>query len=235
VTNYLLLHGAASTGWIWHRVEHGLREHGHDVVAPDLPCADPAAGLQAYTETALRSAEVFGDQPVVVVAQSLAGMIAPVVATRRPVSRIVLVAAMIPKPGESAYEWAASTGQMEAQATHLASLGIPTEDLFDPEVIFVHDLEPELKAESAHHVADQQATPMQDPCPITEWPPVPTRVIAATEDRFFPLEFMRRQSQDRLGIEPDTIPGGHLAVLSQGPSLVEQLVAYEALDPAIPH
>ena len=115
MTNYLLLHGAASTGWIWHLVEAGLREHGHQVVAPDLPCADPAAGLEAYTQTAVDAARAFGTEPVVLVAQSLAGMIAPVVATRRPVSRIVLVAAMIPRPGESANEWAAATGQQQAQ------------------------------------------------------------------------------------------------------------------------
>jgi hypothetical protein len=28
MANYLLLHGAASTGWIWHRLEAGLRELG---------------------------------------------------------------------------------------------------------------------------------------------------------------------------------------------------------------
>ena len=225
MTNYLLLHGAASTGWIWHRVEAGLREHGHEVVAPDLPCADPAAGLEAYTQMALDAVRVFGIEPVVVVAQSLAGMIAPVVATRRLVSRIVLVAAMIPRPGESANQWAAATGQPEAQAALLACLGIPLEDRFDPELIFVHDLDPDLKAESARHVPDQQVRPTMDPCPIAEWPAVPTHVIAATDDRFFPLEFMQRQARERLGLEPDTIPGGHLEALSHGPHLVEKLLA----------
>jgi pimeloyl-ACP methyl ester carboxylesterase len=37
MANYLLLHGAARTAWIWHRVEAGLRELGHETVAPDLP------------------------------------------------------------------------------------------------------------------------------------------------------------------------------------------------------
>jgi pimeloyl-ACP methyl ester carboxylesterase len=211
-----------------------LLEHGHHVVATDLPCADPAAGLEAYSETALDAALVFGTEPVVVVAQSLAGMIAPVVATRRPVCRIVLVAAMIPGPGETANEWAAATGQPEAQGALLARLGIPLEDRFDPELVFVHDLDPDLRSESARHVSDQQVTPTLDPCPIAEWPAVPTHVIAATDDRFFPLEFMQRQARERLGIEPDTIPGGHLAVLSHGPRLVEMLLALETLPAAVP-
>lgn len=232
MTNYLLLHGAASTGWIWHRIEAGLREHGHRVVAPDLPCADPAAGLEAYTQTALDATRVFGSEPVVVVAQSLAGMIAPMVATRRPVSRIVLVAAMIPRPGESANGWAAATGQQGAQAALLARLGIPLEARYDPELVFVHDLDPALRAEAARHVPEQQLTPTTDPCPITRWPAVPTHVVAARDDRFFPLEFMRRQSRDRLGVEPDTIPGGHLAVLSHAPHLVERLLALADLEVA---
>ena len=234
MANYLLLHGAASTGWIWHRVEAGLRELGHQTVAPDLPCADPAAGLEAYTDVAVQAAAVFGEQSVVVVAQSLAGMVAPVVATRRPVSLIVLVAAMMPRPGESANQWAAATGQPDAQAALLATLGIPFEARFDPELVFVHDLDPDLKAESARHVSDQQTRPTQDPCPITAWPAVPTHVIAAADDRFFPLEFMQRQTRDRLGIEPDTITGGHLAVLSQAQALVEKLLAFEKVSAAIP-
>lgn len=63
---------------------------------------------------------------------------------------------------------------------------------------------------------------------------MPTHVIAAADDRFFPLEFMQRQTRSRLGIGPDTIPGGHLAVLSQAPALVEKLLAYENVSAAIP-
>ena len=116
----------------------------------------------------------------------------------------------------------------------LTTLGIPFEARFDPDLVFVHDLDPDLKAESARHVSDQQTRPTQDPCPITAWPAVPTQVIAATDDRFFPLEFMQRQTRDRLGIDPDTIPGGHLAVLSQAPALIENLLAFEKVSAAIP-
>lgn len=45
---------------------------------------------------------------------------------------------------------------------------------------------------------------------------------------------MQRQTRDRLGIEPDAIPGGHLAVLSQAPALVEKLLAFEKGSAAIP-
>lgn len=123
MSRYLLLHGASSTGWLWHRVEPELRRAGHRTVAPDLPCPDPTADLTTYVDVACDAAAPFGDEPVVVVAQSMAGFITPVVATRRPVERIVLVAAMIPRPGETGMEWWDATGQAAAQRDHLDALG----------------------------------------------------------------------------------------------------------------
>ena len=226
MANFLLLHGASSTGWIWHRVAGALRASGHDVAAPDLPCADPEADLHTYIDVAMSAADRFGDDRVVVVAQSMAGLFAPVLPFRRPVAQIVLVAAMIPRPGESGFDWAASSGSQEAQATYLAQLGLADRDPFDPELIFVHDFDDALKAESAQHVPSQTMGPLQTPSPFLAWPEVPTHVVAATEDRFYPLDFMRAQAHDRLGVEPDTIPGGHLALLSQAPALAALLHGY---------
>jgi pimeloyl-ACP methyl ester carboxylesterase len=53
MATFVLIYGAASSGWYWHRVEPLLRAHGHDVVAPSLPCHDDAAGLDEYTEEQL--------------------------------------------------------------------------------------------------------------------------------------------------------------------------------------
>lgn len=61
----------------------------------------------------------------------------------------------------------------------------------------------------------QHPGPLTTPCPFDAWPNVPTHIIAAESDRLFPLGFMRRQAMDRLGLEVDIIPGGHLAALTQ--------------------
>ena len=53
MATYVLIHGAGSDGWHWHRVAPLLRERGHDVVAPDLPVGDPTADLARYTEAVL--------------------------------------------------------------------------------------------------------------------------------------------------------------------------------------
>jgi hypothetical protein len=45
------------------------------------------------------------------------------------------------------------------------------------------------------------------------WPSVPIRVVAGADDRFFPLGFQQTLARDRLGLEADVLPGGHLIAL----------------------
>jgi len=227
MSKFLFLHGASSTGWLWHRVIAELDEAEYESVAPDLPCSDPTADLHTYLDVASAAAARFGEAPFTVVAQSMAGLMAPVLATHHPVERIVLVAAMIPRPGESGMEWWQATGQAEAQRDYLAALGFSEDDALNPEVVFIHDFDEHLKTESIHHVPDQQAGPLETVPPFEQWPPVPTHVIAAESDRMFPLEFMRQQARERLGIGIDVIPGGHLAVLTQANALAQLLIQYQ--------
>jgi pimeloyl-ACP methyl ester carboxylesterase len=85
MATYVLIHGAGDVGWYWHLVEAELRERGHNVVAPDLPCEDDSAGLSQYAETVI---DAIGDRmDLVVVAQSLGAFTAPLVCDRKPLSR----------------------------------------------------------------------------------------------------------------------------------------------------
>jgi pimeloyl-ACP methyl ester carboxylesterase len=63
-----------------------------------------------------------------------------------------------------------------------------------------------------------------EPWPLERWPEVPTRVLAPVGDRLFPLEFQRRVARERLGLEIDEIPGGHLPMLSRPRELAERLI-----------
>ena len=71
----------------------------------------------------------------------------------------------------------------------------------------------------------QADAPFAQPLAIDRWPDVPTRVIAGADDRFFPTDFQIRVSQDRLGITPDVIPGGHLVALSRPVELADRLLS----------
>jgi pimeloyl-ACP methyl ester carboxylesterase len=110
---YVLLPGAGGDSWYWNQVAPRLRAHEHEVLTPDLPAGDDAAGLRDYADTVV---EAVGNRAnVIVVAQSMSAFIAPMVCARVDVRLLVLVAPMIPAPGESPGAWWSNTGQIEAQ------------------------------------------------------------------------------------------------------------------------
>jgi pimeloyl-ACP methyl ester carboxylesterase len=113
VRTFVLIPGAGGSAWIWSRVTPFLVEADHEAIAVDLPGDDETAGLPRYTELVV---DAIGSRPdVVLVAGSLGGFTAPLVCERVPVRELVLVNAMIPDPGETAREWWAHTGTLEAQ------------------------------------------------------------------------------------------------------------------------
>jgi pimeloyl-ACP methyl ester carboxylesterase len=211
MATYVLIHGAGSDSWYWHLVAPRLRARGHDVVAVDLPCDDDRAGFDEYADVVVRA--VADRRDVILVAQSLAGFTAPLVCDRLPVRLLVLVAAMTPRPGESAGAWWVNTGHR-----------FP--DPFDPQTVFVHDVPPDVAAESLAHLREQSNTPFEEPWPLAAWPDVPTRFLLCRDDRFLPAEFQRRVVRERLGILPDEMEGGHLPALAHPDELVRRLEAY---------
>ena len=206
MATFVCIHGAGGRASSWDLVAAELRAAGHDVVAMDLPCDDETAGLAAYTDAVV---EAIGDRrdDLVLVAQSLGGFTAPLVADRIPVALIVLVTAMIPEPGETGGDWWGHVGCADA----IAAQGLPDDS---EETLFLHDVPPEVLAAS-DPPRDQTGRVMEDPWPLGAWPDVPTRFLLCMDDRFFPPEWMRGIVRDRLGIEPDEVPGGHCAYLSQ--------------------
>ena len=217
MTTYVLIHGAGGTAWSWHLVTEQLEARGHEVVAVNLPCDDDAAGFAEYRDAAV---DAIGDRTdLIVVAHSMGGFTAPLVCDRVPVDLLVLVAAMVPAPGESGGEWWTNTGWAEARAEEVEIWG--GED--DPNVSFLHDLPPDLAAESGVHMLEQSGTPFEKPWPLVAWPDVSTRFLVCRDDRFFPAGFMRRVVRERLGIVPDELGAGHLPMLSRPVELADYL------------
>jgi pimeloyl-ACP methyl ester carboxylesterase len=210
---YVLIHGAGDVGWYWHLVEAELRGRGHAVVVMDLPVDDDSAGLSAYADVVV---EAIGDRDdLVVVAQSFGGYIAPIVCERVPARLLVLVAAMIPAPGESAEAMFVNTGYAPGEQDDSSDLAI-----------FYHDVDPMLAAEALAKGRTQSETPGKEPWPLAAWPDVPTRYLLCRGDRLFPAAWVRRVVRDRLGIMPDEIDSGHTPALSHPGELVQRLEAY---------
>jgi pimeloyl-ACP methyl ester carboxylesterase len=216
MATFALIHGAGDVGWYWHLVEAELEERGHDVVAPDLPCDDDSAGLSEYADTVI---EAIGERTdLVVVAQSLGGFVAPLVCERVPVQLLVLVAPMIPVPGEAPADYWTDTRYDEEVREH-----------YDDEVaLFYQDVPPELVSEALKRGRRQSETRLREPSPLKELPDIPTRVLLCRDDRLLPAAFVRRVSRERLGITPDELDGGHTPALSRPKELAAYLEACAA-------
>jgi pimeloyl-ACP methyl ester carboxylesterase len=219
MSSYLMIPGAGGAAWYWHRVVPLLEAAGHEAIAVDLPGPDPEAGLPEYTELALAAAE--GRDDVVLAAISMGAFTAPLVAARRPLKALVLANAMIPVPGETAGQWWDDTGSQAARVQAAQEGGYSTE--FDLDTYFLHDVPPEA-LEGGPAPRDETEAAFASPCDFTAWPDIPIHVVAGRDDRFFPAEFQRRLAKDRLGVEADVLPGGHLIALAQPEPLAQYLL-----------
>jgi pimeloyl-ACP methyl ester carboxylesterase len=226
MSTFVLIHGGGDVGWSWHLVEAELRAHGHDVLAPDLPGGDESQTLVDYADAVVEA--VGQRQNVVVVGHSFGAFTAPLVADRLPTDVLVLLAGMIPTPGESPDEWWANTGYQSAVAEQAERDGGLTGNA-DPYISFYHDVPRELATEAlSRERAHPSSAATAAPWPLDAWPDVPTRFVLCSEDRFFPPDFFRRLVPDRLGIVPDEIAGSHCVALSRPKELADRLMGYAA-------
>jgi pimeloyl-ACP methyl ester carboxylesterase len=224
-STFALLPGAGGDSWYWHLVAPLLRARGHEVLTPDLPADDDSAGLDEYADTAVSAIGERSD--LIVVAQSLGAFTAPILCHRVDVRLLVLVAPMIPVPGESPGAWWSRSGQAEARRRLDEREGRDPDAGIDIASTLMHDLRPEVVEEAfARGEPRQSDTPFAEPWPLDGWPLVRTRVIAGRHDRLFPLEFMQGLARDRLGVTADVIDAGHLPALSRPDELAERLDAY---------
>lgn len=222
---YVLVPGAGGAAWYWHRVAAELDARGVPQVTVGLPAADPAAGLPAYANLIVEAASAFDD--VVLVGTSLNAFATSRAAAEVPhCSRLILLNAMVPAPGETAGEWGANTGAGDARRENDLREGRDPDAEFSDDVYYFHDLSTDLVADSLAHDSDETETALLDVWDLEAWPDVPTRVVISDGDRLFPAEFQRRVARERLGpdVEIVEVPGGHLAALSRPREVADALL-----------
>src|SRR4051794_22736000 len=184
---FVLVPGAGGDGHYWHRVAPLL---GPDTVSVELPAGDEHAGLAEYADAIVAAAGDATD--ITLVAQSLGGFSAPLAADRLDVRRIVLLNAMVPKPGETFNEWWGAVGQQDASRAYAEQEGRDADAPFDVEEVFFHDVPPDVTAAMfARGEPLQQDHPLGEPWPLDAWPDVPTSAVTSRHDRIFPEPLQR--------------------------------------------
>ena len=84
---------------------------------------------------------------------------------------------------------------------------------------FLHDVDAAVAAEGEAYPRSEADIVFGSVCDFETWPAIGIRVLAGNDDRFFPVGLQRRTARNRLGVEADVLPGGHLLPLVQ-PRLV---------------
>jgi Alpha/beta hydrolase family len=217
-----LVHGAWHGAWAWERLAPELEVRGHHPVAVELPADDVGKGLDDYARAV---ADALGDaDDVVLVAHSLGGLTAPLVPALRPVARIVLVAAFVPRPGQSLIDQLrgedrgillpgnAGRSTDDAKRTEWTDAAIAIDSLY-------HDADPLDAAAAFARLRPQAAKPQVEPTPLDAWPDVPTEYVVCAQDRMIDPDYQRRQP-----FPQRTLASGHSPMLSRPTELARLLI-----------
>lgn len=222
MATFILIPGAGGAGKVyWSDVAAELEGRGHTAIPVEIQGDDPALGLPEYAQIV---DDAIGEHTdVVLVAQSMGGFTAPMISKLDRVSIIVFLNAMIPLPGETPGQWFGAVEQQCAFESAALAAGRPTE--YDAETVFLHDIPREGWTSMAAADRDPAGTPFGQPCTFDRWPDIPLHVLVGQDDRLFPADFQVRIAADRLGIEAEVVPGGHLAAKSRPVEIAERLQA----------
>ena len=222
MASFVLIPGAGADPRVCGPTIEALGVLGHDAVAPPLPLDDRGARPSDHAAAVVAALPRGAD---VVVAQSLGAFTGPLVAAHVPVAQLILLAPMIPRPGETAGEWWENTRHQEAIAEIVERHG-PMRT-WGPDAlaeVFLHDVDPAVAAAYERFNGAPGEGMFSEPWPLAGWPDVRTRVLVPSEDRLFPPPFQRRVARERLGLEIDEMNGGHVPMLARPGELAERLV-----------
>ena len=222
-----LLHGCTQGPLGWERVAAGLRAQA--IASTDLnlePARFDQAGTMECADEITRQLSPF--DKVVLVSTSCSGLLAPVVATLRPVERLVFVCAGLPDIGRSATTQIAEDGLLCSDWMHWE--GDPVDPVAARRFMFHDCAEKDVGwcLRTVRLLLPQRV--YDEVTPLQEWPDVPSTYVLGTEDRIINPEWAREVVPSRLGIRPMEIPTGHCPQNSQ-PDRIVQLLAGIAARP----
>ena len=229
-----LVHGSYHGAWCWDLLRPELERLGHRVFTMDLPISDPACGALEYAQVVEDA--IPADSEPVLVGHSMGGLVIPIVAARRPVKRLVFLAAFLPVPGKSANDQRSTEpidGLIAPETAEWTDLGdgvwmvgpnTATELFFD-------DAKPDLARWATERLRAQSYGVMGETTPLKAWPAVECRSIVCRDDRALNPAWVRAAAHERLGTRAVGIDGSHSPFLTR-PAELAALLDAMTNDPA---
>lgn len=235
MTTFLLVHGAWGVAREWDGVSRALRQLGHEAIAPELPIDDTGAGLEDYAEC-LEQAVKHVDEPPVVVGHSAGGHGATLLPARRPVRRLIYLAAFVPQPSRAFLSRADGPFDRDGDCDfHLASAAFRASivdgadgtcqlDALRLAILLAGERAADMLAPMIRPLLRPHALRVfTEPFPRASLPDVPCVYLLTGADPILPPASQRIFAA-RLGVEPVVIPGADHGVHMKRPGLVAELL-----------
>ena len=224
--DFALVHGSYHGAWCWDLLRPELERLGHRVVTMDLPITDPTLGAADYARTV--EAALDPQSEPILVGHSMAGLVIPLVAARRPVRRLVFLAAFMASPGRSANDQRAAEaidGRVPPKTAEWTDL---RDDVWmiGPHTateLFYQDAPAALARWATKRLRPQSYRVLSEITPLTAWPDVESRSIVCRDDRALNPDWVRWAARERLGVEAIEIGGGHSPFLVRPTELAQVL------------
>ncbi len=224
----MLVHGAYHGAWCWDFLTPELTRLGHRVVTVDLPVSDPSLGAAEYARIVADAIDP-ASRPLVV-GHSMGGLVIPLVPALRAVSRLVFLAAFLPRPGGSANDQRAIEpidGRVPPRSAQWTDLG---DDVWmigptTATELFYHDATASAARWATQRLRPQAYRVLNEVTPLVAWPEVPYTSIVCRDDRAINPDWVRAAARDRLGVTAIELPGGHSPFVTRARELANVLDA----------
>jgi pimeloyl-ACP methyl ester carboxylesterase len=205
VGDVVLVHGTTQSAAGFGGLAAALRELGHRVVAPQIPCGAADSAI-AYADL-LADALPEGLREPVVVAHSAGGLLLPALAARLGARHQVwLAAAVADHAGGRGFRQ-----ELRADPPAVVNpdwIGVdPTTDHEKAASFLFHDADPEQLRVALDTLAVCDIATVYEEVPTLDPAVLPSTYLLPTGDRTLRPAWMARVARERLGVEPLELPG----------------------------
>ena len=227
---FLFIHGAWHGAWCWDLVREQLTKQGYESVAIELPGDQPGRGIGDDAAIAFEALEQISGQ-VIVVGHSLAGLVAPFIATHPAVQGLVMVAALFPEFDVSAAQQRERNPQIYTERYQQAEIirhvdGSTEVEPDEAIALMFNTCSPEIARWAARQLRRQYWECFVEPSPLWEWPQVPTLVIGCSRDELTNPGPMREATERIPDARYVELECDHSPMLSQVKSFADLLIHF---------